>query len=159
MLKIVCIDSEDITHPENCLNIGLSSPVYCGDNFYDINVLEWTVKSWSFPPTHFLFSVTFLIMTAFLPSGGARSYGDKKVTLASILCFTTGCEEEPPLGFATQPYISFKHIESPAAPTANTCTNHLMLPCPKGVMLRNYDFENLYKLLDMGFSSEYFGLT
>lgn len=65
--------------------------------------------------------------------------------LAKLVCFATGSETIPVLGFIPQPTIGFRHVEELADPNdvtkefpkANTCGNVLMLP-----ILANY---NLFK--------------
>ena len=90
--------------------------------------------------------------------GGSRKYGDVKVSLAMILRFCTGSEAEPPLGFSLQPTIEFNEVASERAPTANTCINKLMLYYPAQITEPGYNIEPVYKLLDVGFVSEYFGM-
>lgn len=90
-------------------------------------------------------------------TGGRRSC----VTLESILRFVTGCEEEPVLGFAVSPFISFDPSQSgnkfDFMPTASTCANNLKLPRPSSGIELPAD-EDLYACYDYAFSNTYFGV-
>lgn len=90
--------------------------------------------------------------------GGSRKSGEIKLSLAAILRFCTGSEGEPPLGFALQPTIEFSESEEPRAPTANTCSNRLVLSYPKNITDHGFDVEPVFRLFDTGFVSEYFGM-
>ncbi|KAK5848647.1 hypothetical protein PBY51_006242 [Eleginops maclovinus] len=52
---------------------------------------------------------------------------EKKMTLESILTFTTGSNVVPPMGFSPQPSLEFLHGGG-KYPIANTCINCLRLP-------------------------------
>lgn len=91
--------------------------------------------------------------------GGKRKDGDHVLTLPEILLFSTGAEQEPPLGFSIRPTIHFVHSETIQLPTANTCVNQLSLPVSKDVTNRDFNPEPTYVLYDMAFASEYFGLS
>lgn len=82
--------------------------------------------------------------------------GRRPSDLRSVLRFTTSAEEEPCLGFALQPSISF--VESSSfLPTANTCINRLNLNIPsEGNELPPDDI--LFNLFDFAFCNNFYGL-
>ncbi|XP_062606328.1 G2/M phase-specific E3 ubiquitin-protein ligase-like [Saccostrea cucullata] len=77
-----------------------------------------------------------------------------EVTLARILQFCTGCEEEPPLGYTMQPTIEFIERES-FLPTGNTCINKMQLTIPIHDMPTD---EAMFHFFDFAFCNTYFGL-
>ena len=85
-------------------------------------------------------------------SGGRRG----NVTLGHVLQFATGTDEEPMLGFALHPSLSFFAVEASFLPQSNTCTNTLRLPCgslERPLLTR----EQLFSLYDYAFGNTYFG--
>ncbi|KAL3843283.1 hypothetical protein ACJMK2_021225 [Sinanodonta woodiana] len=86
-------------------------------------------------------------------AGGRR--GD--VTLAKILTFVTGTEEEPVLGFQIKPSIAFQSSLS-LLPTSNTCVNRLNLTIPDTTQELPTD-DILFSLFDYAFSNSFFGLV
>lgn len=89
-------------------------------------------------------------------AGGKRG----NITLEHILQFTTATDEEPVLGFATDPSIQFVSSKSSSKwsfiPTANTCGNTLHLPCPDHSVALPVEVE-LFEVYDMAFCNAYFG--
>ena len=87
-------------------------------------------------------------------AGGRRG----NLSLAQILQFATGVDEEPLLGFTIHPSLIFVEAENGNfLPTANTCINSLKLP---RASLSNpiVDVNVLYNLYDFAFVNSYFGL-
>ena len=84
------------------------------------------------------------------------------VTLASILQFATGMDEEPPLGFELQPSIQFvaanEGIKWSFIPKANTCSKTMFLPI--GSHSRSLPAEKeLFEVYDIAFTNTFFGLS
>lgn len=84
------------------------------------------------------------------------------ITLGNILRFVTGAEEEPVLGFAIPPSISFTCATNKSKwsflPTSNTCSQMLKLPTGS----HSYPLppeDVLFEVYDSAFSNEYFGLA
>ena len=80
------------------------------------------------------------------------------VSLGHILKFVTGTDEEPVLGFALHPSITFVKAESESKmiPTASSCINQLRLPRPS-VGLKLLEESKLFSLYDYAFTNDYFG--
>ncbi|XP_078333982.1 uncharacterized protein LOC111123838 isoform X2 [Crassostrea virginica] len=79
------------------------------------------------------------------------------ITLQSILQFVTGSDEEPILGFALDPSITFVINNNSFLPTANTCINKLNLYiAEKSEDIPSNDI--LFALYDYAFTNSYFGL-
>lgn len=76
------------------------------------------------------------------------------VTLAKILRFCTGSEEEPPLGYQIQPTIEFVERQS-FLPTGNTCINKMQLTIPVNDEPAD---DALFNFFDFAFCNSYFGL-
>ena len=65
--------------------------------------------------------------------------GEARVTLQSIVVFSTGADDVPPLGFDPHPEVTFQHEPQfgicrtyiSRFPLASTCANRLMLPLSK----------------------------
>ncbi|XP_070560094.1 uncharacterized protein [Ptychodera flava] len=79
-----------------------------------------------------------------------------RVSLSSVIQFTTGADEEPALGFVINPTILFVEFTISFVPTANTCINCLKLPrpslsCPLPSSAR------LFHLYDYAFTNAFFG--
>ena len=75
------------------------------------------------------------------PDGTAKTH-DKSccVELKDILIFFTGAERVPPMGFESQPSLTFLHNPEDILPTASTCSLELRLPTSHS----NYDcFRNI----------------
>ena len=91
---------------------------------------------------------------SFIPIGGRRG----AVSLGHILKFVTGTDEEPVLGFALHPSITFVKAESESKmiPTASSCINQLRLPRPS-VGLKLLEESKLFSLYDYAFTNHYFG--
>ena len=82
--------------------------------------------------------------------GGRR--GD--VSLAKILRFCTGSEEEPPHGYNIQPVVEFVERQS-LLPTGNTSINKMQLTIP----INNEPTEDeMFNFFDFEFCNSYFGL-
>lgn len=81
----------------------------------------------------------------FCLSAGRR----EPVTLAKVLKFVTGRENEPLFGFHIAPTIHFDEYIS--MPQSNTCTCSLRLP------YMNADYSR--DLLDYAFVNDYFGIV
>ena len=80
------------------------------------------------------------------------------MTLEKILCFVTGCDEEPTLGFSIPPSILFVEDFQNFIPTASTCINQLKLP--RGTITRSLPpNDTLFELYDYAFCNSYFGLV
>lgn len=88
---------------------------------------------------------------------GKRENGSFQITLGMILQFCCGADEEPLLGFVKSPEICFQEYYHSFLPTANTCINVLNLPYASVTTVLPCD-EQLFKLYDYSFASEYFGL-
>ena len=90
----------------------------------------------------------------FMPIGVRRG----AVSLGHILKFVTGTDEEPVLGFALHPSITFVEAESESKmiPTASSCINQLRLPRPP-VGLKLLEESKLFSLYDYAFTNHYFG--
>lgn len=80
------------------------------------------------------------------------------LTLSSVLVFATSTDEEPVLGFKTEPCILFCEVISSFLPTANTCTNTLVLPRPTQE-IKLPKREELFKLYDYAFSNAFYGVV
>ena len=91
---------------------------------------------------------------SFILIGGRRG----AVSLGHILKFITGTDEEPVLGFALHPSITFVEAESESKmiPTASTDINQLRLPRPS-VGLKLLEESKLFSLYDYTFTNNYFG--
>nr|XP_011421014.2 uncharacterized protein LOC105323641 [Crassostrea gigas]XP_034302225.1 uncharacterized protein LOC105323641 [Crassostrea gigas]XP_034302226.1 uncharacterized protein LOC105323641 [Crassostrea gigas] len=76
------------------------------------------------------------------------------VTLAKILRFCTGSEEEPPLGYQIQPTMEFVERQS-FLPTGNTCINKMQLTIPVN---EEPTEDALFNFFDFAFCNSYFGL-
>lgn len=87
-------------------------------------------------------------------SGGRRN----SMTLAHILQFTTGAEEEPALGFTINPSIGFTEAANATCflPTANTCICCLKLPHATN-QIPLPTSQHLFSLYDLAFSNAFFG--
>jgi len=85
-------------------------------------------------------------------TGGRR----KGVTLAHILWFTTGSDQEPLLGFKLHPTLLFTEVDNSFLPSANTCINAITLPTPSLNVSLPSD-EKLFDLYDCAFLNGYFG--
>ncbi|KAK3087861.1 hypothetical protein FSP39_011629, partial [Pinctada imbricata] len=86
--------------------------------------------------------------------GGSRN----QMSLEKVLQFVTGASEEPVLGFNIHPCIEFNEVETSFLPTANTCIGSLRLPRPSPNTKLLVD-EDLFKMYDFAFTSEFYGLT
>lgn len=75
---------------------------------------------------------------------GVRSHG---LSLANILTFVTGTDEEPVLGFHIHPSIQFHEVQDSFLPSASTCIGCLRLP----------ETEKLFSFYDMAFLNTFFG--
>jgi len=80
----------------------------------------------------------------------------KGVTLAHVLWFTTGSDEEPLLGFKLHPTLLFTEVDNSFLPLANTCINAITLPTPSLNVSLPSD-EKLFDLYDCAFLTGYFG--
>jgi len=80
----------------------------------------------------------------------------KGVTLAHILWFTTGSDQEPLLGFKLHPTLLFIEVDNSFLPLANTCINAITLPTPSLNVSLPSD-EKLFDLYDCAFLNGYFG--
>lgn len=93
-----------------------------------------------------------IIVILFLIAGGRRG----NITLGHVLCFVTGTDEEPFLGYSLEPSLLF--VASVCfLPTANTCINCMKLP--RGSVenpLPSTDV--LFNLYDYAYANSYFGL-
>jgi hypothetical protein len=88
----------------------------------------------------------------FIIKGGRRS----DLTLAHIMQFGTGTDEEPVLGFMCPPSLNFTPVFSSFLPTANMCINRITIPHPT----RDHPLpqqEQLFGLYDLAFLNTYFG--
>lgn len=75
-------------------------------------------------------------------------------SLAKILRFCTGSEEEPPLGYNIQPVVEFVERQS-LLPTGNTSINKMQLTIP----INNEPTEDeMFNFFDFAFCNSYFGL-
>ncbi|KAK3101168.1 hypothetical protein FSP39_001460 [Pinctada imbricata] len=81
-----------------------------------------------------------------------------QMSLEKVLQFVTGASEEPVLGFNIHPCIEFNEVETSFLPTANTCIGSLRLPRPSPNTKLLVD-EDLFKMYDFAFTSEFYGLT
>ena len=90
----------------------------------------------------------------FIPIGGRRG----AVSLGHISKFVTCTDDEPVLGFALHPSITFVEVESESKmiPTASTCINQLRLP-RLSVGLKLFEESKLFNLYDYSFTNDYFG--
>ncbi|KAK3085255.1 hypothetical protein FSP39_000754 [Pinctada imbricata] len=79
------------------------------------------------------------------------------ITLAKVLQFVTGADEEPVLGFRLHPSILFHATDSVFIPTANTCINCLRLPRPTHQQGLPED-SVLFESYDYAFTNTYYGL-
>lgn len=96
---------------------------------------------------------TYFVIFFFNFAGGRRG----NITLQSILQFVTGSDEEPILGFALDPSITFVINNNSFLPTANTCINKLNLYiAEKSEDIPSNDI--LFALYDYAFTNSYFGL-
>ena len=77
-------------------------------------------------------------------------------TLASILQFSTAADEEPVLGFGTEPSLKFYEVVYSFLPTANTCSCCLQLPRPS-IDVPLPGNQDLFSLYDLAFVNAYFG--
>ncbi|KAL3873821.1 hypothetical protein ACJMK2_036906 [Sinanodonta woodiana] len=100
-------------------------------------------------------TVTFVKFVKYLreAAGGRR----RDVTLAKIVIFVTGTEEEPVLGIQIKPSIAFQSSLS-LLPTSNTCINRLNLTIPDTTQELPTD-DILFSLFDYAFSNSFFGLV
>lgn len=80
----------------------------------------------------------------------------KRVTLAHVLWFATGSDEEPLLGFKLHPSLLFTAAVQSFLPIANTCINAIILPSPTLEISIPPD-EKLFDLYDCAFLNSYFG--
>ena len=84
------------------------------------------------------------------------------ITLGNILQFTTGLDEEPPLGFDLSPCIQFVPASTSSKwsfiPTANTCSVTMLLPRGSNDLALP-DEGDLFAVYDTAFSNTYFGLV
>ncbi|KAJ7380778.1 hypothetical protein OS493_007158 [Desmophyllum pertusum] len=80
----------------------------------------------------------------------------KGLTLAHILWFTTGSDEEPLLGFKLHPSLLFHGVDTSFLPLANTCINAIRLPRPSLHVSIPSD-DTLFELYDCAFLTNYFG--
>ncbi|XP_061168808.1 uncharacterized protein LOC133178056 [Saccostrea echinata] len=81
------------------------------------------------------------------------------LSIANILQFVTGADEEPVLGFQIPPTIQFPEVINSLIPTANTCINSLQLPRPKPSIDTNLpEDKELFALYDYAFLNSYYGL-
>lgn len=87
-------------------------------------------------------------------SGGRRP----GLTLSNLMEFVTGASEEPVLGFTLQPSIEFVEVGISFLPTANTCSNSMMLPRPSSELEIPAD-DKLFDLYDYAFLNTYYGLV
>ena len=92
----------------------------------------------------------------------AASGRREAVSLSHILQFSTGTDEEPPLGFSISPTIEFPQSEGSSAwsflPMANTCSNTLHLPrCVSSQNCQLPDDKELFQMYDYAFCSSFFG--
>ena len=84
--------------------------------------------------------------------GGRRT----SISLADILQFVTGAQEEPILGFCCEPSIEFSEVAVSFLPTANTCINRLTLPRPTAEQPLPPS-DKLFEFYDLAFSTRWFG--
>ncbi|VDI77574.1 Hypothetical predicted protein [Mytilus galloprovincialis] len=90
-----------------------------------------------------------------------RSVGSGRrpgLTLSNLMEFVTGASEEPVLGFTLQPSIEFVEVGISFLPTANTCSNSMMLPRPSSELEIPAD-DKLFDLYDYAFLNTYYGLV
>ena len=84
------------------------------------------------------------------------------ITLGNILQFTTGLDEEPPLGFDLSPCIQFVPASTSSKwsfiPTANTCSVTMLLPRGSNDLALP-DEGDLFAVYDTAFTNTYFGLV
>ena len=84
------------------------------------------------------------------------------ITLGNILQFTTGLDEEPPLGFDLPPCIQFVPASTSSKwsfiPTANTCSTTMLLPRGSNDLALP-DEGDLFAVYDTAFTNTYFGLV
>ncbi|XP_061170625.1 uncharacterized protein LOC133180021 [Saccostrea echinata] len=81
------------------------------------------------------------------------------LSIANILQFVTGADEEPVLGFQIPPTIQFPEVINSLILTANTCINSLQLPRPKPSIDTNLpEDKELFALYDYAFLNSYYGL-
>jgi len=80
------------------------------------------------------------------------------ISLNSVLCFFTGAEDEPILGFKLKPCLKFVKAKDKEhfSPTANTCINQMQLPIPT-LEIAAPTSEKLFVSYDYAFSNTYFG--
>ena len=78
------------------------------------------------------------------------------LALEDILEFATGAREEPLLGFALKPSITFTENPPYFMPTANTCINQLSLPRTAATEAAKQE-EFYYKKFDLAFCNKHFG--
>ncbi|XP_056003517.1 uncharacterized protein LOC125657381 [Ostrea edulis] len=122
--------------------------------------------------------LTFLLKPQFSQEGSNNIEVEKKVyaafvrylrevasgrrehlSLANVLQFVTGADEEPLLGFKIPPTIQFPEVMNSFIPTANTCINSLQLPRPKPDLNVNFPLdEKLFELYDYAFLNLFYGL-
>lgn len=123
----------------------------------ECNIPNMIILQLSLPCENLFITHTSLIIINSFITAGKRKEGETKLVMQDILRFCTGIEIEPILGFQIPPSIEFKHDKGMSLPTANTCVNRLVLPCPENICDRNFEEGKMFKLYDMGFTSEYFG--
>ncbi|XP_015777267.1 PREDICTED: uncharacterized protein LOC107355242, partial [Acropora digitifera] len=78
------------------------------------------------------------------------------LSLGSVLQFTTGADNEPPLGFTIHPSLAFVEATTSFFPSANTCISRITLPHPS-MDCSLPPKEKLFNLYDLAFSNAYFG--
>lgn len=78
------------------------------------------------------------------------------MSLANILEFGTGTDQEPVLGFSLPPTLNFFEVTTTFIPTASTCTNRINLPRPT-INIPLPGCEELFNLFDYAFMNTYFG--
>ena len=76
--------------------------------------------------------------------------------MSHILQFTTGADEEPPLGFTLPPSIAFTEATALFYPRANTCTSCLTLPTLSAAVPLP-DENEIFLSFDAAFGHSYFG--
>ena len=76
-----------------------------------------------------------------------------------MLQFATGTDEEPVLGFKLHRSLVFTEVKNSFIPTANTCSNNLLLPCAKDTNqlfeFYNYAFNNAFLVTLRGWTKVY----
>lgn len=88
-------------------------------------------------------------------TGGRR----EQLSMANILQFVTGADEEQVLGFRIPPTFQFPEVIHSFLPTANTCIDSLQVPRPKqGIDASFPEDAELIALYDYATSNLYCGL-